>query len=118
MLFADFGNGKFNIYAPRILIFEVASALNKLAKLKLVSKGYSLDAFGKLTRIPFIFIDLASEELVKTLVTSLESRISFYDALYITVSEKTNAMLVTADEDMVKKARSYSKVMHIMNYKK
>ena len=118
MLFADFGNGKFNIYAPRILIFEVASALYKLAKLKLVSKEYSLNAFGKLTRIPFTIIDLASEELVKTLATTLESRINFYDALYITVSQKTNSMLVTADEDIVKKARKYTKIMHIMNYKK
>ncbi len=117
-LFADYGNGKFNIYAPEILIFEVASALYKLAKLNLVSKDYSLNAFSKLTRIPFVFIDLASEELVKTLEISFESRITFYDALYITVSKKSNSMLVTADEDMVKKARTYTKVMHIMNYKK
>ncbi len=118
ILFADFGNGKFSIYAPRILIFEVAGALHKLVKLKLISKEYSLNAFSKLVAVPFIFIDLANEELVDTLATSHESRISFYDALYITVSQKTNSILVTADEDVLKKAREYTKVMHIMNYKR
>ncbi|MEM3099515.1 MAG: type II toxin-antitoxin system VapC family toxin [Nitrososphaerales archaeon] len=118
MLFADYGNGKFNIYAPRILIFEVGSALYKLVKLNLISKEYSLNVLGKLSVIPFAFIDLDSEELVKTLARSLEARTSFYDAIYITVSQKTNSMLVTADEDMVKKARTYTKIMHVVNYKK
>lgn len=118
MLFTDYGNGKFNIYAPRILIFEVGGALHKLVKLNVISKEYSLNALRKLSVIPFAFIDLDSEELVKTLARSLETRTTFYDAIYITVSQKTNSMLVTADEDMVKKTRTYTKVMHIMNYKK
>lgn len=77
-----------------------------------------MNVLGKLIIIPFVFIDLENEELVQTLATSLESKMTFYDALYITVSQKTNSILVTADGDMVKKARTYTKVMHIMNYKK
>jgi len=116
-LLNDYSEQKFSIYAPGILIFEVASALSKLVKLRIISKDYSFAVLGKLAKVPFALIDLANEELVETLAKSIESKITFYDALYITVSEKTHTMLVTADEDMVKKAGTYTKVTHIMNYK-
>lgn len=117
-LLNDYSEHKFSIYAPSILIFEVASALSKLVKLRIISKDYSFAALGKLAKVPFTLIDLANEELVETLAKSIESKITFYDALYITVSEKTHTILVTADEDMVKKAGTYTKVTHIINYKK
>ncbi len=92
-----FTEQKVVLIAPRQIVDEVASALSKLYRRKLISGIEAKHAFrGFDTRRPFL-VDSATLT-PSAFDLALRHQISFWDSLYLALAEEQRADLVTADE--------------------
>jgi len=116
-LFDDFGEGIVDLNAPVMLTYEVGNVLYRMAaKIHAVSMEYAANAYGKILDLPIRYVSLEDHELVDTLRLSISLGLSFYDACYLAVSRKTKSKLVTADEELIRRAKDTAEVLHIKTY--
>ena len=103
--------GRVKAYAPTLLTYELASVLLKAVK-KSVLKA--LDGIEALKAISFLGINLAPvlwEEAAEVFETASSSGLTIYDAAYLWLSKKLDAVLITADEKLRKKGEKITKVL-------
>ena len=117
-LFDDFGRGIVDLNAPVILVYEVGNVLYRMAvKMQAISMEYAANAYGEILNLPIRYVSLEDHELVDALRLSVSLDLSFYDACYLGVSRKTGSKLVTADEELIRKAGDVGEVLHINTYR-
>jgi len=116
-LFDDFGRGIVDLNAPVILVHEVGNVLYRIAaKMHAISKEYAANAYGKVLDLPIRYVSLEDHELVDALRLSVSLDLSFYDSCYLEVSRKTGSKLLTADEELIRKAKDVGEVLHLDTY--
>jgi predicted nucleic acid-binding protein len=102
--------GEIELASPCIMPLEVLNALRYsgiYSKDALVSVVRSLDRYG------IELWDLRSKYGQMVADVTMELDISVYDASYVALAEITKARLVTADEEIVTKAKDLVAVQHV-----
>lgn len=102
--------GKLELASPCIRPFEVLNALRYsglYARDALVSVLRSLDRYG------IELWALRSEYGLRVAEVAMDLDISVYDASYVALAEIANARLVTADEEIVTKAKNLIDLNHV-----
>jgi predicted nucleic acid-binding protein len=104
------------LFAPSILIAEVANALWRAVKLKRLTEEDAQEALKTLgdTKITLCELDWSQISQVLKIACTLDSAI--YDAAYLFLSDKTNAQLVTSDTKLCEKTKEHFNVLHIKDY--
>jgi len=96
----DYQNGIHELLAPDIFIGEVANALTKAERQKLIPIGDAVPLLGKVLSAPPILhcyvppVKRASE-------ISSRTRSGFYDCLYLVLAEQQRCEFVTVDQKLV-----------------
>ena len=85
------------IVSPNMVSFEVANALSKMMKRKIIDKENMMDAFKYFKRIP---IKLAEVDVEKALEIAWEYKIYAYDAYYLETAKRLDLPLLTFDRAM------------------
>jgi len=102
--------GEIELASPCIMPYEVLNALRYSGlyeKDALVGVVRSLEGYGiELRGLTRAFGQRVAE-------VAMELDISVYDASYVALAENTTACLVTADEELVAKAKNLIKVKHV-----
>lgn len=95
--------GETFIYAPSLLIFEVANALVTKKKLteSEVEKALSIFFFTDLN-----FIEFSQILTNRTARTARKYELSIYDASYITLAQVLSSKFITADRKLFEKVKS------------
>jgi predicted nucleic acid-binding protein len=108
-----FLNGTLPIAVPDLLVHELLNALSSTAgKSRTETQMAALDFWSLgLDVIPFD-IDLS----MLALAISYDLGMTAYDASYVALAESRQALLVTADGDMVKKAVNRIPVTHLADF--
>jgi len=102
--------GEIELVSPCIMPFEVLNALRYsgiYSKDALVSVVRSLDRYG------IELWDLIGAYGQRVAEVAMKLDISVYDASYVALAEIANARLVTADEEMVTKAKDLIALNHL-----
>jgi predicted nucleic acid-binding protein len=93
-----------DVIAPSLVVAEIGNALWKSVSRKDLSRSEALDAlriatalFSRLVGIE----DLAADAMA----LATDGRHPIYDCFYLALARRENAVLVTADEDMIAAAR-------------
>ncbi|RLE92494.1 MAG: hypothetical protein DRN04_10190 [Thermoprotei archaeon] len=121
-LLLDYGEKLLSIAAKvslHILDLTVYETGNSLWKMSTLLKIISLEDAVEITEVlkdltrrkliePIYFNEL---NLLRIIELAANENITFYDSSYIVASEKLNAVLVTEDKELVKKAEKYVNVM-------
>jgi len=102
----DFGDGRVELYAPRVFTLEVASALRKYCVRGLVERGLVAESLRVLRDIDIAYVEVGWDLVDEALSYSLEKGVTVYDAVYIVTARKLKARLVTADERLYRALRS------------
>ena len=91
------------LVAPRLIGLDVAAALTKKARRKLVDPA---SVEGSLDALAIFFDELIDdEELVRSAITTaLELDHGLYDCLYLEAARRREAVLVTSDRRLLGKA--------------
>ncbi|MEM3833702.1 MAG: type II toxin-antitoxin system VapC family toxin [Thermoprotei archaeon] len=104
-------NGSIELKEPPILPFEVANTINRNLQLNLEDV---LKAAGSLCTLIHNVIELPCEDDMKNIMQiARQLDITFYDAAYIFLAKKYNAIFVTVDDELYEKARKVVKSSHL-----
>lgn len=97
---ADFQNVVHELIAPSIFSGEVASALTKAERQKLIAIGEARPLLGQVMQTPPIMC--AYELLLDRAVDiSSQTRSGLYDCLYVALAEREQCELVTDDQKLI-----------------
>ena len=97
---ADFRNAVDELIAPSIFSGEVASALTKGERQKLIPVGDARPLLGQVMRTPPVMHPY--EPLLDRAVNiSSQSRSGLYDCLYVALAEREGCELVTDDQKLI-----------------
>jgi len=104
------------MFAPSLMIHEVANSLWKAIKLKRITQE---DAFRAMKDLGDLQINLQEQywtEASREFAITIKLDITTYDAAYLALSEKMNAPVITADDKLYEKAKGHFKVLHLRDY--
>ena len=87
------------IVSPNMVSYEIANALTKMVRRKVIEKERMLDAYNYYKRIPIRAIEINIE---KALEIAWEYKIYAYDACYLEAAQRLNFPLLTFDGTMIK----------------
>jgi len=87
------------IVSPNMVSFEIANALTKMMKKKIIEKERMLNAFTYYKKIPIKPIEIDFE---KALEIAWDYKIYAYDACYLEAAKRLNLPLLTFDGNMIK----------------
>ena len=104
------------MFAPSLMIHEVANSLWKAIKLKRITQE---DAFRAMNDLGDLQINLQEQywtEASREFAIAIKLDITTYDAAYLALSEKMNAPVITADDKLYEKVKGHFKVLHLRDY--
>jgi predicted nucleic acid-binding protein len=98
---AEFRQAIHDLIGPDNFLAEVANALTKAEKLKLIPVGSALPLWADvMTTSPQLF---PLRPLVpRAIVIASQARVAVYDCLYVALAEREGCEFVTADDKLVK----------------
>jgi predicted nucleic acid-binding protein len=104
------------MFAPSLMIHEVANSLWKAIRLKRITLEDALRAMKDLDDLQINLQEQYWTEASSELAIANKFGITTYDAAYLSLSEKMNAPVITADDTMYEKAKGHFKVLHLRDY--
>jgi predicted nucleic acid-binding protein len=103
---ADFQNSVHELIAPSIFSGEVASALTKAERQKLIAVGDARPLLGRVMRTPPVMHPY--EPLLDRAVDiSSQTRSGLYDCFYAALAEREGCELVTDDQKLIANLRAH-----------
>jgi len=104
-------NGLIELKEPPILPFEVANTINRNLQL---SSEDALKAAASLCTLIHNSVELPCEDDMKNIMQiARELGVTFYDAVYIHLAKKYDAIFITVDDELYEKARKVIKTFHL-----
>jgi len=85
--------------SPDVVSCEIANALTKMMKKKIIEKERMINAFNFFKKIPIKIIEVNIE---KSLEIAWDYKIYAYDACYLESAKRLNLPLLTFDGNMIK----------------
>jgi len=96
---------KIDILVPDLFLFEV---LNTLITNTIFNKFELNNVLNTIFLMDIRIINPDNVMLKNAIDVSLESKLSYYDALYISTAQSVNAMLVTEDNKIISLQKKYN----------
>jgi predicted nucleic acid-binding protein len=87
------------IVSPDMVSYEIANALTKMMKKKVIEKERMINAFDYFKKIPVKTIEI---DIEKALEIAWDFKIYAYDACYLEAAKRLNLPLLTFDGNMIK----------------
>lgn len=106
----EYISGRIRLLTPSLMPFEV---LNVLRSSKVYSKEELIGVVRSLELYGIDLWALRNEYGSRVAEVAIELDLSVYDASYVALAEIAKANLVTADEEIVSKAKSLIAVVHV-----
>jgi predicted nucleic acid-binding protein len=85
--------------SPDMVSYEIANALTKMMKKKIIEKERMVNAFNYFKRIPIKTIEI---DIEKALEIAWDYQIYAYDACYLKSAKRLNLPLLTFDGNMIR----------------
>ena len=87
------------IVSPNMVSYEIANALTKMMKKKVIEKDAMINAFEYFKKIPIMTVEI---DIKKALDIAWDFKIYAYDACYLESAKRLNLPLLTFDGNMIK----------------
>jgi predicted nucleic acid-binding protein len=116
-LLRDFLNESVDMRAPDLIQSEVGNALWKAVKRKLMELSEALAKLTYFHKLKINSVQLTEHDLVDALGWAVKNDATYYDSLYVRSSEVTGSTLLTADDELFKKASGTVATLHLRDLK-
>jgi len=111
-----FIEGEYNLLAPTLINYEVGNALRTAAARKEIGEEESGEAYEGFLRLKLDVDNIELSDFLGALALSNRRNISIYDAVYIWLSKKMAAPLVTVDAKQREAANGETIVRHLRDW--
>ena len=85
--------------SPNMVAYEIANALTKMMKKKVIEKERMINAYNYFLKIPVKTIEI---DIEKALEIAWDYKIYAYDACYLEAAKRLHLPLLTFDDNMIK----------------
>jgi predicted nucleic acid-binding protein len=112
----DYISGIASLSAPAFITLEVANAMWRAVKLGRIIEE---DAQEALKALNDMRIELHESDWIQAsqgLSIACKLDLTIYDASYLSLTDKTKAQFITADNKLYEKAKQHFGVLHLKNY--
>ena len=89
------------LVSPKMVSYEIANALTKMMKRKVIEKERMINAYNYFTKIPISPIEI---DIQKALEIAWDYKIYAYDACYLEAAKRLGLPLLTFDDNMIRVA--------------
>jgi len=113
----DFMDGKIELAAPKLLIYEVGNTLWKAFKQGFISLEDAREKISYFLRLQLNIIKLGKEDYEEVLDWSIKNNVTYYDAIYLVVTKKVGGILLSADDMLYEKANKMIQALHLRYYR-
>ena len=110
--------GRFDLFAPPLILCEVGNAIRTAAVRDMISFEAASEAYDFFLRLGLGRTVIPGEEYGKVLDLCLRRKMSFYDGVYVYLSGVLNAPLLSADDKMCEAAAGETSVVHLRDFVK
>lgn len=104
------------LHSPSMLMYEVANILWRASKMHRISRKDAIEALKALSSMKITLYDLRWEDMTEGFGLSTELDLTIYDVAYILLSLRLSMPLITADDQLLERAKDRSKLIHIRDY--
>ena len=112
----DYAEGRVELYAPSLLVFEVLNVLWRTVERGMMRAEDAVVMCEAFVKVAPRVVSLDFEDLKIALEVAMTKHVSFYDASYVATALKTKSTLITADENLFEVARGYLKTVHLKDH--
>ena len=112
----DYIEGRVELVAPSIMVYEVGNTLWKAAREGSVDVDAAKRKQQRLFDLVIPTVNLEESGLLDTLERAHALDSTYYDAAYVTASVKTGATLLTADDALYRRASQRQTTLHLKDY--
>ena len=98
-------DGEADLLAPTILKIEAANALNTYTRRRGIDPGLAAEALKSFAILPLTYVDTDWDALVEAFEVSISVDLAVYDAVYLVLARRSDATVVTMDDEILSKAR-------------
>jgi len=95
--------GRLEAYAPELIVYELASAISKAVKSKVLEPQDGAEALKAVGFLGINLVQVSWQEAAEILGLATTTGLTTYDATYLWLSKRLKAKLVTADEELKRK---------------
>ena len=118
LVLEGFIEGKFDLKAPKLVVYEVGNVLWKAVKQGLINLDEAKEKFSVFLGLKIDSIVLDENEHKEVLEWGTRNEVTYYDSAYVRASIKTGATLITADNALYMRARKEVLAIHLRDYQK
>ena len=115
-LMEDYMEGRVELYAPSLILYECLNALWKSLRIGVMEREEALQISRELPKFLPETLNLTAQDAERIMELSIRLGLTCYDCSYIAVSMKTGTPLITADEELYRKAGEVISTLHIKDY--
>ncbi|MGB9728029.1 MAG: type II toxin-antitoxin system VapC family toxin [Nitrososphaeria archaeon] len=114
----DFMNGKIELIAPELLIYEVGNILWRAFKQGFISLQDARERISYFLKLQLNVIKLGREDYEEVLDLSIKNDVTYYDATYLAAAKKVKGTLLLADNMLYERANKVVPTLHLKYYRK
>ena len=118
LVLESFLEGKCDLKAPKLMIYEVGNTLRKAVNQELIELDEALEKLSHLVKLKIDSIELDEKMHRNVLAWSVKNNATYYDSAYVVSSKALGATLLTADDTLYKKASKEVPTLHLRDYEK
>ncbi|MEM2889710.1 MAG: type II toxin-antitoxin system VapC family toxin [Candidatus Bathyarchaeia archaeon] len=118
MVLEGFLEGKFDLRAPELIVYEVGNVMWKAVEDGLINPDEAMHEFSVFLGLKINSIKLDEKDIMQVLDWSAKNNITYYDGVYVVSSNKVGATLLTADNVLFDKARKEVSTIHLKDFGK
>ncbi len=107
-------DGRVELYAPSLLLFEVANSIWKNPN---VTGRVARSLVGLAVRISPTLLNPQEGVAEQAILLARRKKLTFYDSIYLAVAKSLSLLLITADQEQIVAAERYTKVAHLSTWK-
>jgi len=112
----DYIDGRVELAAPNIMVYEVGNALWKAARGGSVDVDAARKKQLRLFDLNIPTVDLGNSDHLDTLEWAHIHDATYYDAAYAVAALKTGATLLTADNTLYRRTAKQQPTLHLKDY--
>jgi len=116
-LLQKFHDDALELKAPGLVNYEVGNALWKAVKQKVIDAHEASRKFSQFIKLKLGCVELDEGESLEALAWAMKNNVTYYDSVYVKASEKTGAILLTADDAFYERTSKQIQTIHLRDLK-
>ena len=104
LVLESFLEGKRDLKAPKLMIYEVGNTLRKAVNQELIELDEALEKISHLVKLKIDSIELDEKMHRNVLAWSIKNNATYYDGAYVVSSKALGATLLTADDTPIQES--------------